>query len=166
VTRQSDVSYLCFRGVTKWATQACTIPYHNTTILTLMKAHKHHTLFLINVLSLIAKIKRQHEPIICRHFIIGWSIARCRHCRCLRRPFVLSTSNKEASYVYGMPVERKPCHQLTCHHHQRGGMRSVLLDVVVVVTAAPQCPPLSIPGICPTRTPDMPVHDLLTPPIS
>ena len=27
VTCQSDVSYLSFRGVTKWATQACTIPY-------------------------------------------------------------------------------------------------------------------------------------------
>ena len=26
VTCQSDVSYLSFRGVTKWATQACTIP--------------------------------------------------------------------------------------------------------------------------------------------
>jgi hypothetical protein len=25
-TRQSDESYLCFRGVTKWATLACTIP--------------------------------------------------------------------------------------------------------------------------------------------
>jgi len=26
VTRQSDTSYLRFRGVTKWLTQACTIP--------------------------------------------------------------------------------------------------------------------------------------------
>ena len=31
VTRQSYTSYLRFRGVTKWATQACTIPLDNSS---------------------------------------------------------------------------------------------------------------------------------------
>ena len=38
-----------------------------------------------------------------------------------------------------------------------GGMRSALLDVVVVVTVAPRSPPSPITGIRQTRTPDTPV---------
>jgi hypothetical protein len=33
-----------------------------------MKAYKHHALILINVLSLIAKNKWWHKPIICQHY--------------------------------------------------------------------------------------------------
>jgi len=40
-------------------------------------------------------------------------------------------------------------------------MRSALLDVVIVVTVAPQSPPSPIPCIRPMRTPDTPVNMLV-----
>ena len=49
----------------------------------------------------------------------------------------------------------QPLHQLAhCRRLRGGGMRSALLDVVVVVAVTPQSPPSPIPGICQTRTPD------------
>jgi len=52
----------------------------------------------------------------------------------------------------------QPLCQLAHHHRLRGGgMRSALIDVIVVVTVMPQSPPSPIPGIRQMRTPDMPV---------
>jgi len=52
----------------------------------------------------------------------------------------------------------QPLRQLV--HHRRlwgGGMRSALLNVIVVVAVTPQSPPSPIPGIRQTRTPKTPV---------
>jgi len=53
----------------------------------------------------------------------------------------------------------QPLRQLAHHHRLRGGgMRPALLDVIVVVAVTLQSPLSPIPGICQTRTPDMPVN--------
>ena len=52
----------------------------------------------------------------------------------------------------------QPLRQLTrCRRLRGGGMRSALLDVIVIVAITPQSPPSPIPKIHQTRTPDMPV---------
>ena len=77
----------------------------NTAVSTLMKAHTHHTLMSLNVFSLIAKKKRRHELITCRHYP-PFHHHRVVHCSRCRRPFTSSTSDKESSNAYGMPAER------------------------------------------------------------
>ena len=52
----------------------------------------------------------------------------------------------------------QPLRQLAHHHRLRGGgMRSALLDVIVVVAITPQSLPSPIPSIRQMWTPDMPV---------
>jgi len=53
----------------------------------------------------------------------------------------------------------QPLRQLACHRRLRGGgMRSALLNVIVVVAITLQSLPSPIPGIRQTRNPDTPVN--------
>jgi len=52
----------------------------------------------------------------------------------------------------------QPLRQLARRRRLRdGGMRSALLEIIVVVAVTPQSPPSPIPSICQMQTPDTPI---------